>query len=432
MDALRHVMATRTMLMRDAEGRPLGEGKTGPERMSGVVFELRTCPYPGSRHHHARPMNLSALRQVSVHWPGVCGALSYLHGLHRGSAGSSPPCIADVWRVGHMTNAIADFAFMRTWQPVADGELPAAIGALYKVTLGVTSTAYKAWSDGAVRFTTPTSADFVVDYAERHGQLIGPEQVCGGSETMIRELLTIAVEGGPSGAGAREAARVVGDEARFVQFCDATAALRLLRFAIERLDAALRSQLAVEVGAQLFARAQPTFCGGQDPSMRAGLVTLDRGEQLAALDDLIGQAADPRFSITAELGAGMRALRDRWAGGRGLRSAAVDAVVAASDIVAALSPSARGCVANHLARYLEIERTAAPIVRSLKSMIAATLGIDLAAPIARERGLVSFVPLRPAGPSMRAMLRDELGITVSAPDGDVMVACGIARCVVPA
>ena len=425
MDALGQVIATRTMLMRDREGRPLGEAKAGAARMSGVPFELRTCPYPGSRHRHPHPMNLSALKQVSAHWQGVLGALAYLHDQHRRAAGASPPCIVDVWRVGHLTNALADFAFMRTWKPVADGELPATIGALYKVSLGVASTSLGAWAAGAVTFTTPTSVDFLLDHAERHGQLIGPEQVCGGTAAMISELLAVALEGGPPRTGAREAAEVVDDEVRFRRFCDATAALRLLRIAFERLDASLRWQLAAETGSELDADARRALVGELHPEAPlTRFATLDREAQLAVLDDLLAQLADERFPACAGLAAGARALRDGWVREQEVAAVPVAAVVAASGAARALPVAARGRLRRGLARYLWIEQASAALVRELKATVAATLGIDLAAPIARERGLIGFVPARPARPSMRAALRDVFGIAIAAPDGEVTVTCG--------
>ncbi|MDQ3363823.1 MAG: hypothetical protein M3680_00120 [Myxococcota bacterium] len=416
-------MTTRAMLMRDAEGRPLSEGKAGPDRMAGVPFALRTCPYPGSRHHHARPMNLSALRQVSAHWDGVLGAVAYLRELHRQSAGTGISCIADVWRIGHMTSSIAELAFMRTWRPIGDRELPATIAAMYKVTLGVTSTSLKAWSDVAVRFTSPASVDFLIDYAERHGQLIGPDQVCGGSETMIRELLAVVVDGGASGDGGRIATTVVGDEAAFRRFCNATAGLRFLRFALERLDAALRRRLASEVGAELSEAGREALIGDLDPGLPVARFALQpHGAQLAMLGDIVGQLADERFACTAGLGAGARALLDAWTGKPRNRTVSVDAVVAASPLARVLSPSSRDQLARCAAHHVELERIAAPLARALKVAVAETLGVSLADPGARELGLVAFVPIRAGRPSMRHALREVFGIVVDAPDGDVTIA----------
>ena len=123
MDALLGALAGRTMLMRDREGRPLGEHKAGAERMQGIATELRTCPYRGSRYHHALPMNVSALRQVTAHWAEVLGGLAYLRDLHHAWAGPATVRLIDVWRVGHLTSCIADFAFARTWNAYDDGEL---------------------------------------------------------------------------------------------------------------------------------------------------------------------------------------------------------------------------------------------------------------------------------------------------------------------
>jgi hypothetical protein len=56
---------------RDAEGRPIREGRTPPELLAEGEIEYRPCPYTGSRYLNERPMNVSALRQTSAHWDEI-------------------------------------------------------------------------------------------------------------------------------------------------------------------------------------------------------------------------------------------------------------------------------------------------------------------------------------------------------------------------
>jgi hypothetical protein len=57
-----------------------------------------------------------------------------------------------------------------------------------------------------------------------------------------------------------------------------------------------------------------------------------------------------------------------------------------------------------IARYLELEAEHATITALLKRRVAEGLGIALAEPLARERGLVQFVPIREGRPSLRHAL----------------------------
>jgi hypothetical protein len=400
MDALTRAITTRAMLMRDADGRPLSEAKAGADRMAGVPFELRRCGYPGSRHHHAHPMNVSALRQVSAHWEDLLGALAYLHALHVRWAGMPPTRLVDIWRIGHMTSAIAEYAFARARDPICDGALPGAIGAMYKVTLGVTSTCVRIWSDGGCQFSDPSDAKLLAHYAEHHGQLIGPEQVCGGSDAMILELLEIAVRGGPVGRGGALAANIVGDDAAFERFCAATAQLRLLRFVFDRIDATLRAPLAALAEAAVV-----------DPVSPAGrFVNLDPAAQLAMIDDALAQLCDPRW-CAERMDDGVRTLRASWLDEKPEHE------------LAELAPRLQDhtqTIRCHAARYLAVERAAAPLVRTLKRSVARSLRITEDSAEAGALGLVAFEPGREGRPGMRQALR-QLGISIEAPGGFIIV-----------
>jgi len=411
--------AQLSMSMRDRDGRPLGETKAGPERMCAVPLELRVCPYPGSRHQHERPMNLSALKQVSSSWRGILGGVAFLHRLHRARAGAGALRLADVWRIGNMTNALADFAFLRAWRPLRDGELPSVAGALYKITLGVTSTSAAAWFDGVAPFGAIVDADFLYEYADRYGQLIGPEQVCGGSEAMIKELLRVVLDGLPA-FEAGEIACVAGDEARFQRFCDDSASLRLLRYGFDRIDAALRAGLAFELGEPWESALAGDLAG--DVRLRR-FVALDDAGRLAVLDDLFEGLADERFSVGAGLAATASALRSGWLDEREADPELAARAVDASAPARSLSPAARTTLARYLGRYLLVEKLLAAAVKRLKTRICEDLGVAPGSAQARQRGLDDFQPVRSSRPSMRRVLAEQLGIAVAADGFSVTVTC---------
>jgi len=430
MDAFAEVMATRTMFMRDDEGRPLGEHKAEEVRPTGTPFDLRVCPYPGSRHHHELPMNLSALKQALAHWPGILGTVAHLHRLHRRSAGSAPLTVGDSWRIGNMCGAIADFVFMRNWQTYGDGQIPAVLGSLYKITLGVTSTSLTAWIDRLATFSTPVSARMLFDYAEANQQLIGAHQVCAGPETLILELLDVVINGADDKQPGPEVLDAIGDHDKFLHFCKATAALRLLRFIVERIDAILRTQLGAELGGALSERGRALF--SVDPSSwLIRFTTLDEQERARLLEDLFAQLTDARFAPSPACIEGGRALREAFRRASEEDSLPIEELVGMSDAARVLSTTERRTATRSLARYVQIERISAAIVKMLKAELADVLGIDLESPLARERGLVEFVPTRMSRPSMRAAYREVFAIDISAPAGEVTLGCRDRRFTLP-
>src|SRR5262249_6257530 len=62
-------------------GGRVGEGRAAAYQH--VQTEMQLCPYAGSRHHHAKPMNVSALRQIIPTWEQIITMLSWLSQRYR-------------------------------------------------------------------------------------------------------------------------------------------------------------------------------------------------------------------------------------------------------------------------------------------------------------------------------------------------------------
>jgi hypothetical protein len=116
---------------RDVEERPIREGRTPTEHLHEGDIEYRTCPYAGSRHQHANPMNVSALRQMGNHWDEVCATLAFLRDAHDDALGVTQPQVMDIWRTSQLGSALPWFFLFR------DAQIPAAPAALAKATLGM-------------------------------------------------------------------------------------------------------------------------------------------------------------------------------------------------------------------------------------------------------------------------------------------------------
>lgn len=383
-----------TRPMRDEEGRPLGESKLPPEQRPDVPLQQRPCPYAGSRHNHPRPMNVSALRQMSAHWQEALGGIALLRSMYCEERKQERLRLVDVWRVAGLTTSLVPFAFLRGWSPVADGQLPAAVAVAYKAALGVSFTCEVMLSDGAAPFDAPVDAETLYDFADRQKHFIGPQEVCAGPEAMVKDLLRLLVDGtGPRGDPAATAA-VLSDGRRFLQFAHATASLDLLRLALARMDARTGMDLVTAVAAD--PESPPMTAAVRECIRLTRFQLLDRRDREHVLDELFKHATGPSGAL-AELEPGIRAIRETWSG-TPPESARVG-----------LRPPFRAATD----RFCAAEQGFATLVGNLKGHFTDALGIHRADARARELLLTGYVP---TGIQLtRTLLRDLFDLTLSPP-----------------
>ncbi|HEY5946348.1 MAG TPA: hypothetical protein VIV40_12685 [Kofleriaceae bacterium] len=174
---------------RDAEDRPIREGRTPSELLREGDIEYRTCPYSGSRFQHANPMNVSALRQMGAHWDQVCDALAFLRSAHDDALGVSQPQLMDVWRVSQLGSALPWFFLFR------DATIPAYAATLAKATLGMGIWAQRTLIKTITERWTPPplTGESVLELAEANGTLVGETEVCSGSDKMLLKFFDVLV-----------------------------------------------------------------------------------------------------------------------------------------------------------------------------------------------------------------------------------------------
>jgi hypothetical protein len=179
---------------RDAEDRPIREGRTPPEFLRDGDIEYKTCPFSGGRHHHKNPMNASALRQASANWTECLDALAWLRAQHDQLLGVTAPGIWDIWRTSQMGSALPWFYIFR------DENVPGFAAALSKMTLGMGIWAQRMFIDTLTKgFTAPAfTADVIDQLAESSGTLIGETEVCAGSEKMLHKYFDVHVTTAPA------------------------------------------------------------------------------------------------------------------------------------------------------------------------------------------------------------------------------------------
>ncbi len=199
MSALRILRMIEEQFHRDAEDRLIREGRTPPAYIRPGEIEYRTCPYAGSRHQHASPMNVSALRQMSAHWDDIVAALGVVHRAYREARGAQMPAapeLMDLWRIGQLGSALPWFYLLR-----GDGETRAPVfaAALAKVMLGVGLWAQRLLGD-QLAGTPPIALtpQSIYESTEANGTLIGETEVCSGPEKMMIRFFEVLVAGGPA------------------------------------------------------------------------------------------------------------------------------------------------------------------------------------------------------------------------------------------
>lgn len=172
----------------DTDGRPIGEGRSAA--YAQVETEFKTCPYPGSRHHHEFPMNASALGSISPEWQQILLLLGELSQRYQAYQGTSVNTFYDLALVSGTGVFLSDYMALRHTDPLASKEFPVLLTGLYKVCLGFQQATFLAmmndqFKDSESERQLPDANGFY-QHVEAHELLIGDGEVCGGSAVMIR------------------------------------------------------------------------------------------------------------------------------------------------------------------------------------------------------------------------------------------------------
>lgn len=176
------IMSRRVHEYLDVAGRPVGEGRAAA--FEQVQTEMRTCPYPGSRYHHSKPMNVTALQQMPD-WQHVLTMLSWLSQRYRAARQTEITSYNDLAQVTSAGVFLVDFLVLRRHRPLRSGEIPVLISGLYKACLGL-QLAYlpERFADERASAQLPDAAGFYA-YLEESELLIGETEVCAGTPAMI-------------------------------------------------------------------------------------------------------------------------------------------------------------------------------------------------------------------------------------------------------
>lgn len=402
---------------RDADGRPLcGEAIVDDPEFRRQL-ELRRCPYPRSRRHHALPMNVSALRQMTRSWPLVLGTAQLLSGRFGGAAHA--PAAARLVRAAHGGVCLPLYLLHRAADPMRDGEVPGFVSGLHKASIDIATGAQLM----LLHLDQPVSAAGLHDFVERHGLLVGSAGVCAGPPLMIEELIRVmAAEGAAPEVDSRPAEDSLGDLGGLVAYVDAllelTAARQLIGAHLRRSMADLRARCGSIAGGDrdrferlcdvLARHPVPTRPSEIIQRQDARLLELPAAAYLAVVDAIdAGRAALTRsaaHAAGAELLAHVR-------GAAPVDRAEVRQVV---ELSGGRADPLATALAEAIVDAAQLERRAIAFYTAIETAILGALGRDESAvPLAPEQLARVF------GPSPARYLGQLVGISIASGDGPI-------------
>lgn len=237
---------------RDADGRPLCGEALIEDAAFRAGLELRRCPYAGSRRHHALPMNVSALRQMTRAWDEILATAHLLwrsFGTREADAGALP----SVWplmRTAHAAMCLPLYLLFRADAPLRDGEVPGFVSGLHKAAIDLTTASQLQL---LLEHSGQRWHGSVHELVEAHGLFIGQKGVCAGPPHLIDELeRALRGQHAPAAAVLARVETALGDLSGLPCYVDALLELAAARHLVaatwrRRLDA-LREAAARATG----------------------------------------------------------------------------------------------------------------------------------------------------------------------------------------
>ncbi|MEQ1758395.1 MAG: hypothetical protein ABL986_08770 [Vicinamibacterales bacterium] len=185
----------------DADGRQVGEANVFPRslRLDAPTTWL-TCAYPGTRHMSDRPMNVTALKAMRLHWKQMMATLSRI----RAGFLQRFPDAAEGWTVGRVERLATMVLAVPTYQLVkadglANGQLHPALSSLFRVTDGLRMTMHQMLfvpiGEPTMPADAPLTSDQIFEYAERNYSFHSETGVCAGPQHMIQQFIRVLLDG---------------------------------------------------------------------------------------------------------------------------------------------------------------------------------------------------------------------------------------------
>ncbi len=192
----------------DADGRQVGEANVFPPAFRlDRPTQWRTCTYSGTRYQPDRPMNVTALKVMRVHWRQMMAVLLRVREVYfkRFPSARGGWTVGDLERASVGVLALPSLMLLRQNNPVANGELHPVLSSIFRVTDGLRMTMHQMlfvpFGEPTRSPDTPMTAAEVYGYAERNHSLHSGHGVCAGPQFMIEEFLAVFLHGAEPKSG---------------------------------------------------------------------------------------------------------------------------------------------------------------------------------------------------------------------------------------
>lgn len=186
----------------DRDGRQIGEANVFPASARiDVPTDWRGCPYSGNRYQSEKPMNVTALRAMRVHWRQMMALLLRIREayLNRFPAARSGWTVGDVERLTVSVLALPSYMLLRCKEPVANGDLHPALSNLFRVTDGLRMVMHQMLFlplyEPMKQPDMLVVAGDILDYADRNFSFHSDHGVCAGPRFMIEDFLGVILDG---------------------------------------------------------------------------------------------------------------------------------------------------------------------------------------------------------------------------------------------
>ncbi|MCZ4603593.1 hypothetical protein O3S80_07345 [Streptomyces sp. Lzd4kr] len=171
------------------DGRPLGERYAAARVREGVPYDMRRCPYSGSRSGYE--MNVSALRSMQADWPDVLEGVAEIREAFHRRYGQEELDWRWAWVFGRVLTTLPTLYARRSGEG-SRTVVPRRVASLYKPSLGMAMTPEYIVLAGDDCKAAPSPDEFFRETEDR-GVFLTPDAACSGPVRHVREFLEVCL-----------------------------------------------------------------------------------------------------------------------------------------------------------------------------------------------------------------------------------------------
>lgn len=174
------------------DGRPLAEMTATTQLKKGVEFELRRCPYSGSRYE--KDMNASALPGLSQQIKDVISDTINLRAAYLKHVNKTSFDLESFWLFTRALDSMPVYLVRRKQSPAKKEQVPARVSAMFKAAQGLHLAPEVMLLDGASPESS-ISTDGLMKLIEGRGLFLDDDRACAGPPAMVEAFVSSATDG---------------------------------------------------------------------------------------------------------------------------------------------------------------------------------------------------------------------------------------------